>query len=67
MADVAIAVQDCTAATPTAAAATEVIITVFTFIELHLNVGKMTKFLPKFYFSKKTLPQNHGKVGKLLK
>jgi len=46
-------VQDCTAATPTAAAATEVIITVFTFIELHLNVGKMTKFLPKFYFSKK--------------
>jgi len=42
-------------ATPTAAAATEVIITVFTFIELHLNVGKMTKFLPKFYFFKKNL------------
>jgi hypothetical protein len=62
MADVAIAVQDYTAA-----AATEVIITVFTFIELHLNVGKMTKFLPKFYFSKKNLPQNYGKVSKILK
>ncbi len=40
MADVAIAVQDCTAATPTVAATTEVIITVFTFIKLHLNVEK---------------------------
>jgi len=67
MTDVAIAVQDCTAATPTATAATEEIITVLTFIELHLNVGKMTKFLPKFYFSKKTLPQNYGKVSKILK
>ena len=49
MADVAIAVQDYTAA-----AATEVIITVFTFIELHLNIKK-TKFLPKIYSFKKNL------------
>ena len=55
MADVAIAVQDYTAATPTVAATTEVIITVFTFIKLHLNVGKMTKILPKIYFFLKNL------------
>lgn len=36
-ADVAIAVQDCTTATPTAAAATEEIIIVLTFIKLYFN------------------------------
>ena len=52
-ADVAIAVQDCTTATPTATAATEEIITVLTFIELYLNIKKDKILAKNLFFQKK--------------